>query len=243
MKIELHKLTENAENLIEKACRVCYQSYHRYNPPESTKELIPKVIRKGHYSILEHASATFKLTDVSRVLTHELVRHRLASFSQESQRYVCYADKPNRKKTKDFIYNIPNSVKKWQLEGPESYRDMLSDNPQWSVTGFHEYEKLVLQCYDMYERMLSDGVPPEDARYILPNATCCDIFITANLREWRHIFEVRGNPRAHWEIRIAICRCFEILKEKCSNVFYDMELINPNNVIDEDSYIILNKGK
>jgi len=102
--IILESITPDAEDLIERACRTCYLSFHRYDPPKSTEELIKKVIRKRHHSVLEHALATFRIKGGSRVFTHELVRHRLMSPSQESQRYVCYADKPNRKKTKDFEF-------------------------------------------------------------------------------------------------------------------------------------------
>src|SRR4030042_6892540 len=104
MKVELMAITPRAEDVIEKACRTCYLSFHRYNPPSSTEELIKKVIRKGHHSVLEHAYATFRIKGGSRVFTHEMVRHRLMSPSQESQRYVEYG------KTKEFEFVIPPTI-------------------------------------------------------------------------------------------------------------------------------------
>ena len=99
--VELMAITPDAEDVIERACRTCYLSFHRYNPPASTEDLIKKVIRKRHHSVLEHAMATFRIKGGSRVFTHELVRHRLMSPSQESQRYVQYG------KTRDFDVVVP----------------------------------------------------------------------------------------------------------------------------------------
>ena len=206
----LESITPNAEDIIERACRTCYLSFHRYDPPHSTEELIQKVIRKRHHSVLEHAHATFRIKGGSRVFTHELVRHRLISPSQESQRYVCYADKPGRKKTRDFEFVTPPSLTGSTYD--------FSD----------EYEKMALQCYDLYEKMLDGGVPPEDARYILPNATTSEIVITSNFREWRHFIWLRTNPRAHWEIRKVAIDILKILQKEAPISFWDF-------VIDEEN--------
>ena len=207
--VTLEAITPNAEDLIERACRTCYLSFGRYNPPESTKELIQKVIRKHHHSVLEHAMATFRIRGGSRVFTHELVRHRLISPSQESQRYVCYADKPGRKKTRDFDVVTPSSFKNERYD----YVD--------------RYMRVVEQCFGLYEEMLDAGIPPEDARYILPNSTTSEIVITANFRELRHFFWVRTNERAHWEIRHIAIEMLRIMKQQAPIVFWDF-------VIDED---------
>ena len=203
LQVILESITPDAEDLIERACRTCYLSFHRYDPPKSTDELIKKVIRKRHHSVLEHAHATFRIRGGSRVFTHELVRHRLISPSQESQRYVCYADKPNRKKTREFEFVTPPSF----------------IGPDFDFTD--EYREMVNRCYHLYEKMLDSGVPPEDARYILPNATTSEIVITANFREWRHFVWLRANPRAHWEIRKVAIEILKILKEKAPIVFWD----------------------
>lgn len=210
LQVILESITPDAEDLIERACRTCYLSFHRYDPPKSTEELIKKVIRKRHHSVLEHAHATFRIKGGSRVFTHELVRHRLISPSQESQRYVCYADKPNRKKTRDFEFVTPPSFVGTDYDFTDKYL------------------KMVDRCYNLYEKMLDSGVPPEDARYILPNATTSEIVITANFREWRHFIWLRTNPRAHWEIRKVAIDILKILQEKAPIVFWDF-------VIDEET--------
>jgi thymidylate synthase (FAD) len=209
--VTLEAITPDAEQLIERACRTCYLSFHRYNPPESTIELIQKVIRKQHHSVLEHASATFRIKGASRVLTHELVRHRFISPSQESQRYVCYADKPGRKKTRNFDVVTPPTFKGEKFD--------FSD----------KYQEVVDRCYDFYEEMLDAGVPPEDARYILPNSTTSEIVITANFRELRHFVWVRTHERAHWEIRRMAIEILKIMKEKAPIVFWDF-VIDENNM-------------
>jgi thymidylate synthase (FAD) len=196
-------ITPDAEQIIELGCRTCYLSFHRFDPPKSTEELIRKILSKRHFSVLEHASATFRITGGSRVFTHELVRHRFISPSQESQRYVCYANKPGRKKTTDFKFVLPETI---SGENADAYNDA------------------VFACYELYERLLDAGVPAEDARYILPNATVSQIVITANLRELRHFFCVRTNPRAHWEIREIALAMLKIMLEKCPIVFGDFKI-------------------
>ncbi len=210
LEIILESITPNAEDIIERACRTCYLSFHRYDPPNSTRELIQKVIRKRHHSVLEHAHATFRIKGGSRVFTHELVRHRLISPSQESQRYVCYADKPGRKKTREFEFVTPPSF----VSNAYDYSD--------------EYAEMANRCYDLYEKMLDDGVPPEDARYILPNATTSEIVITANFREWRHFIWLRTNPRAHWEIRKVAIEILKILQKEAPISFWDFTIDEEN---------------
>jgi thymidylate synthase (FAD) len=181
--VTLMAITPHAEDVIERACRTCYLSFNRYNPPTSAEELIKKVIRKKHHSVLEHAMATFRIKGGSRVFTHELVRHRLMSPSQESQRYVQYGV------TRDYDIVAPPSIK---------------DSPF-----FERYMTMAAEAERLYADMVEAGLPKEDARYILPNATTSEIVISANLREYRHIFEVRCHPRAHWEIQIGRASCRE----------------------------------
>lgn len=214
--VELMTITPGAEDIIERACRTCYLSFHRYDPPKSTSELITKVIKKKHHSVLEHASATFRIKGGSRVFTHELVRHRFISPSQESQRYVCYADKADRKKTKDYQFVLPETIKNagW---------------PDKSTSATEQYQKTALLCYELYEQLLDAGVPPEDARYILPNAIVSEIVITANFRELRHFFCVRTHPRAHWEIRAIAIEMLNIMKKEAPIVFEDF-IINEEEI-------------
>ncbi len=209
MKVELMAITPQAEDVIEKACRTCYLSFHRYNPPSSTEELIKKVMRKGHHSVLEHAYATFRIKGGSRVFTHEMVRHRLMSPSQESQRYVEYG------KTKEFEFVIPSTIEK------TSFKD--------------RFKKMALELKDFYEEMVRTEIPKEDARYILPNATVSEIVVSANFRELRHIFEVRCVERAHWEIREICLEMLKIMKKEAPIVFWDFK-IDENNKIAHRSY-------
>jgi thymidylate synthase (FAD) len=196
--VELMAITPNAEDVIERACRTCYLSFHRYDPPASTEELIKKVIRRGHHSVLEHAMTTFRIKGGSRVFTHELVRHRLMSPSQESQRYVEYG------KTKQFEFVLPPTVQKTEF--------------------LDRFEDLAASAYDLYQEMVKAGVPKEDARYILPNATTSEIVISANFRELRHIFEIRCVERAHWEIREICLEMLRIMKKEAPIVFWDFHI-------------------
>ncbi len=200
--VELMAITPNAEQIIEMSCRTCYLSFHRYNPPHSTAELIKKVIRKKHYSVLEHALATFRIKGGSRTFTHEMVRHRLMSPSQESQRYVEYG------KTRPFDVVFPPTIEN------SPYKD--------------RYLELAAQCRDFYLEMVKAEIPKEDARYILPGGTTSEIVISANFREFRHICEVRCNPRAHWEIRGICLQMLRILKKEAAIVFDDF-------IIDEEN--------
>lgn len=202
-------ITPNAQDVIERACRTCYLSFHRYAPPKSTEELIKKVIKKGHHSVLEHAFATFRVKGGSRVFTHEMVRHRLISPSQESQRYVEYG-KSKEGATKEFEFVIPPSVE--------------------SSNFVDEFKRNAYEAEKFYQEMVKDGIPKEDARYILPNATVSEIVLSANLREFRHIFEVRCNPRAHWEIRAVCLKMLKILKTKAPFVFWDFEIDEKNKI-------------
>ena len=196
--VVLMSITPNGEDVIERACRTCYLSFHRYDPPASTDELIRKIIRKGHHSVLEHASATFRIKGASRVFTHEMVRHRLMSPSQESQRYVHYGSR------KPFEVVLPCSVKE---------------------KGFAErYFKIAGECYRLYEEMVDAGVPKEDARYIMPNGLTSEIVVTANFRELRHIFSIRTVERAHWEIRRVCLDMLRIMKNEAPIVFKDFEI-------------------
>lgn len=202
--VKLEHSTPNGQDLIERACRTCYSSWHRYKPPISTIELIEKVIKKKHLSVLEHASATFRITG-SRVMTHEIVRHRLMSFSQESQRYCIYADKQNRKKTKDFEFKTPPSI---------------SNGTPYIKS---EYNKMIQWSYELYETMLEKGIPPEDARFILPNATLTEIVVSGNLRAWRELLTKRCHPRAMWEIRNIANEIKDTLIDKFPSVFFDFK--------------------
>ena len=148
-------------------------------------------MKSGHESVLEHAVFTFEVKGVSRALTHQLVRHRIASYSQQSQRYVKITDMDG--------YVIPKSVDEW---------NMLND-----------YCSIMGEIWEYYDRLIKAGVPVEDARYILPNACTTNIIITMNARELRHFFSLRCCERAQWEIRELANRMLKICKEVSPIIF------------------------
>lgn len=207
MKVELINITPMPEKHIERCARISHDSEENMTAT-SHEGFIQKIIGWGHLSVLEHASATFKISDVSRVLTHQLVRHRIASITQRSQR-AC--------KEENTRFITPPSVRK--KVGTEQI-----------------FRNITLYCQEVYNTLIDLGVDKEDARYVLPNATATELYMTANLREWRHILELRGSPAALWEIRDMAKLIFDILKEKCPNVFYDFQLEWDNEI--EDSIIV-----
>lgn len=204
MRVELLSITPNAEKLIETAGRTSYLSFNKQGE-NTEKNFILMLIKRGHYSALEHAYATFRISDVSRAFTHQLVRHRLCSFTQQSQRYV---DESN------FNYIEPESIR----NSPAAHR---------IFTRFMEEAKTV------YSELQKLEVKNEDARFLLPNAVESQIVVTTNLREWRHIVELRGSPNAQWEIREVAIEILKILKKHASTVFVDFEIDENKKIINK----------
>jgi thymidylate synthase (FAD) len=140
---------------------------------EQVNAFLKKIIKLNHLSVIEHASFTFGIEGVSRALTHQLVRHRLASYTQQSQRYV---------KANDFSYVIPPSIK---------------NNPALEKKFVDEMNSVA----KIYSEFLEAGVNAEDARFLLPNACETKIVVTMNARELLHFFKERSCVLAQWEIR------------------------------------------
>ncbi len=159
----------------------------------SAEKFIKMLIRSGHLSVLEHAYASFRIKGGSRSFTHQLVRHRMASFTQQSQRYVNEAQ---------FDYVIPPSIER----NPEALK---------------VYQKFMEEARRAYEKLRNMKIKKEDARFVLPNAVYSEIVITANFREWRHIIELRGSRHAQWEIREMAIQVLKILQEKAPSAFHD----------------------
>ena len=136
-------------------------------------EILKHVISLGHMSVIEHTCFTFAISDVSRSLTHQLVRHRIASYAQQSQRYVNLRD-PN--------YVIPPKI--------------LKNNDLKKA-----YENTMKEIWNQYNKLLDMGIPAEDARYVLPNGACTNIIVTMNARSLLNFFELRCCLHAQWEIR------------------------------------------
>jgi len=141
--------------------------------PETAKRIIKRVTGYGHVSVIEHVSFTFTIEGVSRVMTHQLVRHRVASYTQQSQRYVTY-------NTLEKYVTPPNIADK--AEAKELFEETLG------------------KISKTYKKLLKLGISKEDARFILPNASKTNIIVTMNARELRHFFNLRCCVRAQWEI-------------------------------------------
>jgi len=185
LKVTLINHTKNPDRICAAAAQSCYSEKGATELFETTSEerarkMIEKVVGMGHLSVVEHAHFTFSIEGVSRSLTHQLVRHRIASYSQQSQRYVSM-DKAE--------YVIPPSIS----SDPEAKR---------------LYAKAMDDAWRSY-RELAQKVAKEDARYVLPNACHTNITVTMNARELWHFFRLRCCRRAQWEIRLMAWKMLE----------------------------------
>ena len=163
-------------------------------PAERMRSVLKTIMDSGHYSTLEHASYTFAIEGVSRALTHQLVRHRLASYNQQSQRYV---------KFKNGVEVVkPHTV----CESPEAEAI---------------FDEAVSAATEAYQKLLAAGIPAEDARYLLPNAAESKIVVTMNIRELLHFFEHRCCNRAQWEIRELAHAMLELVRPTAPYIFAD----------------------
>lgn len=182
---------------IERIGRVCYRSENKITE-DSSKIFVANLIKNGHESVLEHESFTVMFT-LNRAIANELVRHRLASYSQESTRYCNY-----NKKGLTFI--MPPAIQ---------YGDELS-RQKW-YNAMEDAERL-------YNDLVEDGLLPQHARDILPHSLATTIVMTANLREWRHVFKVRTANDAHPDIRIPMINLLFELKDKVPVIFDDIKM-------------------
>lgn len=183
-------MNKDDELLADFAAGVCYNS-----PMRQTKERIKKCIEKGHESIIEHLSVTFLIEDISRACSHQTVRHRLASYSQESQRRVALAPE-------DFFI-IPETI--------------VCDEKAARV-----FNTMMDNMWIGYQRLRTLGIPKQDARSVLPNATITKLVMTANLREWRHFIKERADKAAQQEIRDIALDILFVLYELYPTIFGDL---------------------
>lgn len=185
---------------LERAGRVCYKSESKISDA-SAEKFIANIIKSGHESVIEHVSITFKII-CDRGVTHEIVRHRLASYSQMSTRYCDYSGE--------------------KFGGELSFIKpcFWADDDE----NFQLWRKTMQQLEKVYLEMRKNGARPEQARSILPNSLATEIFMTANLREWRHFLKLRTSPRAHPQMRQIALQICAILKENLPVIFSD---INP----------------
>ena len=199
MKVKLLKFTQDPEKACAIAGRLCYSAagideIAEKFTKEKTKELLDRIISSGHLSVLEHASFTFGVEGVSRALLAQLTRHRIASFSVQSQRYVKF------KNGVEFV--TPGTIKK-------------------DKALLKKYNDFLKATENLYKEYLSAGIPAEDARYILPNASATKIIITMNARELRHFFALRCCNRAQWEIREMACKMLNLAAKAAPVLFVD----------------------
>lgn len=185
---------------IERAARLCYKSEERIKEG-SDEQIIKFLIDRGHEAMLEHSRLTVKFT-VDRGVSHELVRHRLFSFAQESTRYCNYSD--------DKFGNEITVVRPYFLEG---------DN---SSAAFNSWNRCMVECENRYFELLKQGHTPQEARSVLPNSLKTEIIVTGDYREWRHCLRLRTAKNAHPDIRGVMDALCNWLKTQVPVVFDDI---------------------
>ena len=206
LNVKLLEMTQNAISVIYSACKQCYSAKFAgdifdegRSDFQKDEEFVKRVVASDHESPLEHVKFTFAIEGVSRALTHQLVRHRLASYSQQSQRYV---------KEIDFDYVIPPSI-----ESEQNTRDEF-------IKLMNEIQKSYNKTLEIFRKNNKTGERAnEDARFLLPQAAETKIVVTMNCRELLHFFKQRCCTRAQWEIRNLADKMLKICKECLPAVF------------------------
>lgn len=183
MKVELISWTKDPIETVEKACSVCYNS-------EPSAKIVKQCVASGHESVIEHASFTFKISGISRAAANQLVRHRIASYSQRSQRY-CSEDEAKMV--------VPPSIQ---------------NNP----TAIDIYNKIMDRIKEAYQDLQLLEIPNEDARFVLPNACETIIYVTMNLRTLGNFFGERLCSRSQWEIRKMAVEMKKALEDNFDNM-------------------------
>jgi thymidylate synthase (FAD) len=197
---------------VMRAGRTCYKS-EGDEGPIAVSEFSKMIINRGHLSVIEHESVSVRIV-CDRGVSHELVRHRLASYSQESTRYCNYSggvtfikppwcDFPVGKYDNNRVHNM--------------YEDLPDIGPQ------DEWLCSMLQAEEYYLRLLKLGWTPQQARSVLPNSLKTEVVMTANLREWRHVFKLRTEKAAHPQMREVMIPMLAEFKEKIPVIFDDIK--------------------
>ena len=221
--IKLRTETKGMLQHLENCGRTCYKSEGRVTRT-SAGPFVRNIISMGHESVLEHAFVTVSIIG-DRSMSHQLVRHRLAAYSQESQRYCNYGKLGLQVICPPSIGVPPGT---YHFKGAEGmpYTDKEYTTPS-SPQGLTWRQICWLRGrvadYTEYLEMLEEGIKPEDARSCLPNATKTEITMTCNIRVWRHIFRDRAlNPRAQWQIRGLMLDLLQTLTTKVPELFEDL---------------------
>ena len=183
---------------IEKIGRVCYKSEDLITE-DSAEKFVGNILKRGHESVIEHEKNSVKMV-CDRGVTHEIVRHRVASYSQESTRYCNYQ--------KDKFGNELTFIK------PVFWSE---DSEEYAV-----WKNMMQQCEDQYMKLIDLGASPQEARSILPNSLKTEIVVTMNLREWRHFFRLRTAGAAHPQMREIACMVLEEFRRQIPVVFDEL---------------------
>lgn len=191
---------------IEKIGRVCYKSEYKItNDGESAKKFVAMLIQRGHEAMIEHSLLSVKFI-CDRGVSHELVRHRIASFAQESTRYCNYA--------KDRFGNEITVIE------PLFFASKKIDAP-WQ---YYDWRSSCSHAEEEYFRLLENGATPQQARSVLPNSLKTEVIMSANYREWRNFFRLRTAKNAHPQMREIVIPLLKELQEKIPVVFEDIEV-------------------
>ncbi len=196
MKVQLIKFTGNPDYSAALAARVCYSSLDISEislSDDDVRKLIKRILKSGHYSVLEHVSFTYALEGISRTATHQLVRHRLASYSQQSHRYT---------KIKENKFVTP----------PDIQNNKRADEL---------YQKALKNAVEIYNKLIDMGIKREDARFVIPQGVSSNIMVTMNARELLHFFTLRCCVRAQWEIREAAVEMLKLARKEAPVIFED----------------------
>jgi len=194
--------------LIEKAGRTCYKSESKINK-ESSEKFTKMIINKGHESVIEHAIITIKFI-TNRGVLQEIARHRICSLSVESTRYINY-------KNRDILFILPVWMdKKYLGKYKETSCIFFKDDIPFTHKVF--LQSCLNSKFD-YNNLINNGWRPEQAREVLPNSLKTEIIMTANLREWKHIFKLRTSKQAHPQIRKLMKNCLEDVKKQVPIIF------------------------
>lgn len=195
LKVELVAHTPKPVETIGRAGGICYDKEDK----ESYGNFVRSILKRGHESVIEHATFTFRISGISRALTHQLVRHRIASYSQRSQRY-CKED--------GFGFVIPLIIK--------------SGDNETRQRRYRKYLDMMVTAQRNYNELIEEGLKPEDARFVLPNAIETRIVVTMNARSLRNFFKLRLDTHVQWEIRRLAIHMYEQVLAVAGALFEDM---------------------
>jgi thymidylate synthase (FAD) len=203
LRVVLLEASSKALDIIWRSYRQCYSSHFALElkevPDEEKERFIKEMVKRGHYSPLEHVKFTFAIEGISRACSHQLVRHRIASYSQQSQRYVDMSQ---------FKYVVPPSIAKVP-EALEEFQRVMEE-----IRKGYRRIKDILQAHGLNSERAN-----EDARFLLPQAVETKIIVTMNVRELLHFFSERLCSRAQWEIRELAKRMLEECKKVLPAIF------------------------